>query len=235
MSDFNGAVIPDSDFANDDGSADPVLRRALKSYTESATAESARNLLDILCEARLLVPVVAVLDTEGVSESGHKVDKDSHMRTVEFTSNDGRTAVLAFTGTDSLEHWQEDARPIPRAAFEVARGALEQDLDGIVIDIAGPAPTAIDGTLLALLAVGPNRLDLLDEALDHVCDELEKIDGVVAADWDDTDEEVNLYIGICEPANTLSAQIAEVLQSSQLNVLLDRPLEVSLTEQPKPA
>ncbi len=234
MSDFTDAVIPDSDFANDDGSANPVLRRALKSYTESATAESARNLLDILCEARLLVPVVAVLDTEGVSESGHKIDKDSHMRTVEFTSNDGRTAVLAFTGLDSLEHWQEDARPIPRAAFEVARGAIEQDLDGIVIDIAGPAPTAIDGTLLALLAVGPNRLDLLDEALDHVCDQLEKVPGVVGADWDDTDDEVNLYIGISEPANTLSAQIAEVLQSSQLNVLLDRPLEVQLTEQPKP-
>ena len=235
MSDFNGAVIPDSDFANDDGSANPVLRRALKSYTESATAESARNLLDILCEARLLVPVVAVLDTEAVNEAGLKVDKDSHMRSVEFTSNDGRTAVLAFTGIDSLQHWQEDARPIPRAAFEVARGAIAQDLDGIVIDIAGPAPTAIDGTLLALLSVGPNRLDLLDEALDHVCDELEKVKGVEGADWDDTDEEVNLYIGISEPANTLSAQIAKVLQKSQLNVLLDRPLEVQLTEQPKSA
>ena len=231
MSDFAGAQIPESDFAQDDGAGDPILRRALKSYTESATAESARNLLDILCEARLLVPVVAMLDQAEENLAGQKVDKDSHMRSVEFTSNDGRTAILAFTGTDSLQHWQEAARPIARHAFEVARGALEQELDGLIIDIAGPAPTAIDGTLLSLLAVGPNRLDLLDEALDAICDELEKIDGVVGVDWDDTDEEVNLYIGIAEPANTLSAQIAEVMQKSGLNVLLDRPLEVQLTPQ----
>ena len=231
MSDFTDAQIPDSDFADDDGSADPILRRALKSYTESATAESARNLLDILCEARLLVPVVAVLDEAELNESGHQVDKDSHMRSVEFTSNDGRTAILAFTGTDSLEHWQEDARPIPRAAFEVARGALEQELDGLIIDIAGPAPTAIDGTLLALLAVGPNRLDLLDDALDEVCDQLELIDGIAGADWEDTDEEVTITIGITEPANTLSTQIAGVLQASNLNALLDRPLEVQLAPQ----
>jgi hypothetical protein len=230
----NGAVIPQSDFATDDGSPDPLLRRMLKSYTESATAESARNLLDVLSHARLLVPVVAVLDEAEVLDTGLKVDKDSHMRSVEFTSNDGRTAILAFTGLDSLQHWQDDARPIARNAFEVAQGALEQELDGLIIDIAGPAPTAIDGTLLALLAVGPNRLDLLDEALDHVCEVLEKIDGVVGADWDDTDEEVNIYIGICEPANTLSGEIAEVLQKSKLNVLLDRPLEVQLTDQPKP-
>jgi hypothetical protein len=234
VNDFSGAQIPASDFANDDGAPDARLRSALKNYTESATAESARNLLDILCEARLLVPVVAVLDAAGESDAGLAVDKDSHMRTVEFTSNDGRTALLAFTGTDSLEHWQEEARPVARHAFEIAQGALEQELDGLIIDIAGPAPTAIDGTLLALLAVGPNRLDLLDEALDHVCEELEKVSGVVGADWDDTDEEVNIYIGICEPANTLSTQIAEVLQKSKLNVLLDRPLEVQLTDQPKP-
>jgi hypothetical protein len=234
VSNFDGAQIPATDFADDDGRADARLRSALKNYTESATAESARNLLDILCEARLLVPVVAVLDEAELNTSGQQVDKDSHMRTVEFTSNDGRTALLAFTGTDSLEHWQEDARPVARYAYEIAQGAIEQELDGLVIDIAGPAPTAIDGTLLALLAVGPNRLDLLDEALDHVCEVLEKIDGVVGADWDDTDEEVNIYIGICEPANTLSTQIAEVLQKSQLNVLLDRPLEVQLTDQPKP-
>lgn len=234
MSKFENAVIPASNFPDDDGASDPVLRSALKNYTQSATAESARNLLEILSEARLLVPVVAKLDEAELNNSGQKVDKASHMQSVHFTSADGRTALMAFSGTDSLKHWQQDARPIARAAFEVARSALEQDFEGLIIDIAGPAPTAIDGTLLALLALGPNRLDLLDEALDHVCDQLEKVDGIVGADWDDTDEEVHLYIGICEPANTLSATIAEVLKRSNLNALLDRPLEVQLTQQPKP-
>lgn len=231
MSEFDGAEIPATDFADDDGTANPVLRSALKIYTESATAVAGRNLLDVLVDARVLVPVVAVLDEAEVNESGHKVDKDSHMTTVEFTSNDGRTALLAFTGTDSLEHWQEDARPIARYAYEVAQSVLEQNLDGLIIDIAGPAPTAIDGTMLALLAVGPNRLDMLDDELDKVCDSLEEIDGVVGADWDDTDDDVTLHIGIIEPANTLSSAIAAVIQSSNLNILLDRPLEVELKPQ----
>lgn len=233
MSNFDGAQIPPTDFADDDGSANPVLRRALKFYTESATALAGRNLLDVLVDARLLVPVVAVLDEAEVNEAGQQVDKDSHMTTVEFTSNDGRTALLGFTGTDSLEHWQEDARPIARYAYEVAQSVLEQNLDGLIIDIAGPAPTAIDGTLLALLAVGPNRLDLLDDALDAICDELEGLDGIAGADWEDSDDEVTITIGIYEPANTISAQIAEVIKGSNLNVLLDRPLEVQLAPQTK--
>ena len=185
--DFTGAELPESDFANDDGSPDPYIRSVLRNYAQSATAESARNLLDALMDARLLVPVVAELDS---MEDG--VEKDSHMTSVEFHSADGRRALLAFSGSDSLEAWAESARPIPRVAFTVAQSALEQGLDALIIDVGGPVPTAIDGTLLSLLAIGPNREALLDETLDEVVAQLAQLPGVSSANWDDTDEEVTI-------------------------------------------
>ena len=222
--DFTGAELPESDFANDDGSPDPYIRSVLRNYAQSATAESARNLLDALMDARLLVPVVAELDS---MEDG--VEKDSHMTSVEFHSADGRRALLAFSGSDSLEGWDESARPIPRVAFTVAQSVLEQGLDALIIDVGGPVPTAIDGTLLSLLAIGPNREALLDETLDEVVAQLAQLPGVSSANWDDTDEEVTITLAISEPIATLGTAITEVIAGSDLNALLDRPLEVAIS------
>jgi hypothetical protein len=222
--DFTGAQLPESDFANDDGSPDPYIRSVLRNYAQSATAESARNLLDALLDARLLVPVVAELDS---MEAG--VEKDSHMTSVEFHAADGRRALLAFSGSDSLEAWDESARPIPRIAYTVAQSTIEQGLDALIIDVGGPVPTAIDGTLLSLLAIGPNREALLDEALDEVVAALAQLTGVSAANWDDTDEEVTITLSITEPIATLGTSITEIIAGSDLNALLDRPLEVAIT------
>ena len=223
MSDFIGAEVPESDFADDDGSANPRLRVALSEYAQLATAECARRVLDLLVVDRLLVPIVAKVDSlDGESE------KDSHMESVEFHSSDGRKALLAFTGTDSLEVWDPQARPIPRASHVVAKSVLEQEFDALIIDIAGPVPTAIDGMLLNLLAIGPHREELLDDTLDGVCRELGNVDGIDSASWDDTDEEVTITLHVSAPTPTLSTDVAAVIQGSDLNALLDRPLEVQV-------
>lgn len=222
-SQFTGAEIPEPDFKDDDGSPDPYLRSVLRNYAESATAESARNLLDALIDGRLLIPVVSEIDS---MEEG--VEKDSHMTSVEFHSADGRRALLAFSGVDSLAEWDPKARPVARVGYAVAQSALEQELDALIVDVSGPVPTAIDGTLLALLAIGPNREELLDQTLDEVVSQLAELTGVSAAHWDDTDEDVTITITISEPIGNLGAAITEVIQSSDLNALLDRPLEVQV-------
>lgn len=222
-SQFTGAEIPEPDFKDDDGSPDPYLRSVLRNYAESATAESARNLLDALIDGRLLIPVVSEIDS---MEEG--VEKDSHMTSVEFHSADGRRALLAFSGVDSLAEWDPKARPVARVGYAVAQSALEQELDALIVDVSGPIPTAIDGTLLALLAIGPNREELLDQTLDEVVAQLAELTGVSAAHWDDTDEDVTITITISEPIGNLGAAITEVIQSSDLNALLDRPLEVQV-------
>jgi len=227
---FTGAQLPESDFAGDDGAPDPYIRSVLRNYAQSATAESARNLLDALLTARLLVPVVAELDSVEVID-GVTSEKDSHMASVEFHSADGRRALLAFSGTDSLAAWDESSRPIPRIAYTVAQSTIEQGLDALIIDVGGPVPTAIDGTLLALLAIGPNREELLDDTLDEVVATLAQLPGIKAAHWDDTDEEVTIHLAISEPIATMGTAITEVIASSDLNALLDRPLEVAISNE----
>jgi hypothetical protein len=46
---------------------------------------------------------------------------------------------------------------------------------------------------------------------------------------DDTDEEVTITLAISEPIATLGTAITEVIAGSDLNALLDRPLEVAIS------
>jgi hypothetical protein len=67
--------------------------------------------------------------------------------------NDGRAAVLAFTGVESLTRWRRNARPVPAEAARVWRAAVT-DGCAVVIDVAGPVPIAVEGARLAALAAG---------------------------------------------------------------------------------
>jgi hypothetical protein len=223
-SDFDGTEIPTSAFADDDGSADDDLREVLAQYAQTADAETARELLDLLVVARLLVPVVSVVDS---MEEG--VEKDSHMSSVEFQSQDGRKALIAFTGNDAVQMWDAEARPIPRLAYEVAQGAVEQGYDAILLDLSGPTPVAIDGMLLSLLAIGPARFELLENELAVVCHQLEALDVVTSAKWELDDDEATIAIDVTSADHALSTQVAQIMQDSNLNALLDVPLNVTVS------
>jgi hypothetical protein len=67
--------------------------------------------------------------------------------------NDGRPAVLAFTGVDALVRWRRNARPVPAEAARVWQAAAT-DGCAVVIDVAGPVPLAVEGARLAALAAG---------------------------------------------------------------------------------
>jgi SseB protein N-terminal domain len=222
---FEGAEIPSSSFADDDGSADADLREVLAQYAQTADAATARELLDLLVVARLLVPVVSVVDS---MEEG--VEKDSHLSSVEFQSEDGRKALIAFTGNDAVQMWDPEARPIPREAYIVAQGAVEQGYDAILLDLSGPTPVAIDGMLLSLLAIGPARFELLENELAVVCHQLEALDVVTAAAWELDDDEATIAIEVTSADHTLSTQVAQIMQESNLNALLDVPLNVTLSD-----
>ena len=67
--------------------------------------------------------------------------------------NDGRRAVIAFTGTETLQRWQADARPVPVPASRVWAAAISE-ADAVVIDVAGPVPLVVEGARLHALANG---------------------------------------------------------------------------------
>lgn len=139
-------------FAGDTGSADPRLASAMRAC--AAGERSVDDVIDLLCSgARLLVPIVAVLDEMG--EDGE--EKASHMASVSLVQADGRRGLLAFTSLDSLRAWDPDARPVAAAAPDVAAAAEEEGAQGVLIDIAGPIRLALDGVHLARVAASARR------------------------------------------------------------------------------
>ncbi|MHC8495998.1 MAG: SseB family protein [Actinomycetes bacterium] len=133
-------------FQHDDGSGDQQLLAALDQFATDPTTFA--ELFSALARARLLVPVVAVLDE--ADDSGG--DKSSHMATVTLVQPDGRRGLLAFTSQESLARWDPTARPVPAMAISVAAASIAEHADGVLIDVAGPTPFVIDGPALQSLA-----------------------------------------------------------------------------------
>ena len=68
--------------------------------------------------------------------------------------NDGRKAVIAFTGTDTLRRWRADARPVPVPGRASVAAVAPTEADAVVIDVAGPVPLVVEGARLRALASG---------------------------------------------------------------------------------
>ena len=168
--------IPDPGFADDAGGVDPVVADALAAYDRAGEADDSSAHLEalaVLQDSRVLVPVVAILDeleTEvpagEEAGSGLPREKSSDMAAVLMTGRDGRTALLAFTGTPTLDRWAQsyeggEARPVPVPARQAARAALQDKADALLVDVAGPVLFVVDGEHLRSLAAG-HRLIQLD-------------------------------------------------------------------------
>jgi SseB protein N-terminal domain len=110
----------------------------------------------------LLVPVVATPTRLGKTVGGLASDKEAEMSVVTLQAQDGRRALLAFTGLDALQSWQPDARPVPVTVDRAAQTARNEDLTAVLIDVAGPHSFVIDGEVLGELAAGHRLVELAD-------------------------------------------------------------------------
>lgn len=144
-------TIPDPRFADDDGSVDPALRSALESF---AADRRTGPVLVAMSTARLLVPVVAAVGETAPGEQGLSVDKSADVAAVLMTGRDGRRALLAFTGVDSLASWNAAARPVPLTVQLAATAARQEDAAALLVDVAGPVPFVLEGDDLVRLAAG---------------------------------------------------------------------------------
>ncbi|MEV6050023.1 SseB family protein [Streptomyces sp. NPDC052107] len=170
--------IPDPGFSDDDGSADPRLSAALAAWAEDHSALG--PVLEALKTARLLVPVVAVLgeveeDREGGREASNKGggrrvvglrrEKTSDMAVPTLKAGH-RTALPAFTSTDSLARWDPGARPVAVPLHQALQAAAHEKADTVVLDLAGPVPFELTGPALLALAEGRTSTDpLADRAV----------------------------------------------------------------------
>lgn len=128
------------------------MSAALAAYADGHGGSA--EVLAALAGARLLLPVVAVLDDDGGSPQGVGVDTASRMATVSTTGRDGRRGLLAFTSTATMRQWNRSARPVPVTSRRAAEAALADKADALVIDLAGPVTFAVDAGELRALAAG---------------------------------------------------------------------------------
>ncbi|MFF5446691.1 SseB family protein [Streptomyces sp. NPDC012888] len=151
--------IPDPGFSDDDGSADPRLSAALAAWAEDRTREP--EVLAALRDARLLVPVVAVLgEVETDPETGLKREKTSDMAVPTLVAGD-RRALPAFTSLGTLARWDPAARPVAVPLHQALRAAAHEKADTLVIDLAGPVAYPLTGRALLALAEGRTDTDPL--------------------------------------------------------------------------
>lgn len=137
---------PSARFDGDTGEADPITRRAIADVRDHTSYIRA---LVALCTSRLLMPVVASGD-----ETMHQ-DPDREAELSAVTITDGTdTALLAFTGIDSMQTWQAGARPILCHLDELAATVEPAGANQLVIDVAGPVPLVLAGEALSLIADG---------------------------------------------------------------------------------
>ena len=149
----------DTGFGDDDGSASEAVTRALRAYDADPEGLHLETLA-VLQDARLLVPVVALLGEVEVGEDGLARDKTADMATVLMRGPGGRTALLAFTSMASMQAWRTEARPVPVAVPAAAEAARHDGADTLLVDVAGPVRFVVQDEDLQALAEGYRLADL---------------------------------------------------------------------------
>lgn len=129
---------------SDRGQADPRVTETLDGYTRGEISE--HQMLGVLREARVLVPVVAVA-ADGESE------KKTDMAMPKLVGKDGRAAMMAYTSLDMMRVWDAEARPVPMPLARACQAALSENCV-LVIDVGGPVQVGLDGPRLAAIASG---------------------------------------------------------------------------------
>lgn len=177
---FAGRGLDAVAFADDTGGSDPALVAALDALTRDGSLPTVRDAMARLATARVLVPIVATPSSaaarrhglasgefdeigesvepgeprygEGGAASGLPLSDDAEMASVTLTAPDGRRALPVFTGVEAVAAWDPQARPTPKLVPEVARSAIEEGCDTLLIDLGSPHAAALGLSHLWALA-----------------------------------------------------------------------------------
>ncbi|WP_461032189.1 SseB family protein, partial [Streptomyces mayteni] len=144
--------IPQPAFADDDGTAAPELRSALDAWASDPAAEP--RLVTALADARLLVPVVAVLGEAETGPEGLRREKSSEMAVLTLELPNGRRALPVFTAVETMARWRPDARPVAVTTAQALRAAVQENAGALVVDVAGPVGYELSGPALRAGAAG---------------------------------------------------------------------------------
>ena len=133
MSDAEPAKeIPESIFADDDGSADARLAQALIRHSRGKAPLS--DVVEALAYARVLIPVLARGESRVMGEHGVEKDQVASTGVVAVQMPDGRAALPVFTDVDAMQAWNAQARPIPAEGPRAAVAAVAEGWSSLVVN-----------------------------------------------------------------------------------------------------
>lgn len=124
--------IPESIFADDDGSADARLAQALIKFSRGKAPLT--DVVDACRYARVLVPVLATGEQRHIGKHGLEQDEVASTGVVAVQMPDGRAALPVFTDVDAMSAWNADARPIPAEGPRAALAAMAEEWSTLVIN-----------------------------------------------------------------------------------------------------
>lgn len=137
-----------STFADDDGSPDPAVARALED-TGLPRHEYLDALVAALWSSRVLVPVGAhSLGAGAQGHAPHTADACQDAATLAVDLPDGHIALPVFTSAQAMRAWRPEARPVPVGCQRAAQVAcLSTDqlwvLDPGTRDLRLPRPAVV--------------------------------------------------------------------------------------------
>ncbi|MCS0499336.1 SseB family protein [Protaetiibacter mangrovi] len=149
---FEGRRFHENPAASDDGSAPERLIEAIRRLR--AGELGIQDVVAVLHEERLLVPLVAEAGDEGIGPHGQRVDKTQELSIVTVAGPDGREVLPAFSSVDAMARWNPGARPIPIQASRIALAAAAEGTPLVVVDPGSDTQTAVRGPAFRALATG---------------------------------------------------------------------------------
>lgn len=229
--------IPESIFADDDGSADPRLAQALIKYSHRKAPLA--DVVDALAYARLMIPVLATGEERFVGVHGLEQDAVASTGVVAVQMPDGRAALPVFTDVETALRWNKDARPIPAEGPRAALAAIAEGWATLVINpgqesVVIPRPAvwalgqgltwnpAVNGTEVAADVVedvrGALTLDADLVAVDVMAGDTAEVVIVLRLAPGLTQPEVNTVVERVQRELAMSDTIAQRVDSLQLKL-----------------
>lgn len=131
-----GRSFTENPHADDSGEADAALAAALAGF-HGGTA-SMVEVVEAFRTARLLIPLLAELGEEALTDAGKRVDKSQELSIVTVAGPDGRSVLPVFSSVTTMSSWNPQARPVPAEGVRVALAAAHEQTDLVVLDPASP-------------------------------------------------------------------------------------------------
>lgn len=129
---WEGRSFDSNPFADDDGSASPILISALAEFR--ANPVDPRQVFLAFSASRLLIPLLADLGESGEGAHGQTIDKSADLSIVTVQTPDGQTGLPVFSSVAAMAVWNKMARPVPADAIRVALAAASEGNTRIVLD-----------------------------------------------------------------------------------------------------